>query len=1114
MKNTILPTRELELPLSFLNEAYRSLGFEDGVLLDAVSTPSPATDEIREWLEKGDWLALAKKIGAEKVFFVNEDPVIVFCKIHNPQDIKGLINVFRQAWCMTRPRCLFLAIPGELRVYALNTPPPKDIRDWERIEPLAVAKRISEVGEKLQAFRREHVESGRLFADKYFGDVNERADRRLIHDLKAVRKSLLADLDQRYAHALIGRAIFVRYLEDRGVLLPTYYEQVAKDHPEWMELLSEPPQKPALTIDWGKRRFDRILRNKEFTYALFSQLADDFNGDMFPRDDDEEQAVNDNHLHMLREFLLGEGDSEQLKLFFWAYDFEIIPIELISSIYEEFYHKNNEENNEEDDKGTHYTPSVLVEYTLSKVLTPDCLETNPKILDPACGSGIFLVEAFRRIVRFRVQQQQGRMPSSDELRQILRDQITGIEINREATHVAAFSLYLALLHYQEPPDILATKRLPCLIAAKEQLKDEQHYQILFNTNTFSLTMTERSMLEEKVLNKKAFVGRADVERLLETSQILDIELQSVDVVIGNPPWFEASSKIVAKGEDVEPAGNGNSQAILWAKAHNRPVGEASYSQLFIYRALSLVKETGIIGLLVHSSVIFNQRSTSQKFRQVWLSETIIIEVINFSQVRRLFFDKSVAPFVFVCFAPKQKASVDSFLTYQSARLTRAAEQLRSVVLTNADRRIIRQSELMHKDYLWKTYWLGTHRDAALLAALDSEAKLNDCLKDDDPEPGYGFQFGTKPPSSTLRTLRPLKSKDLQWYGPLKGKWFESPPKGVKRQPDERLYEGQRLLVVRGIKASYGVCARLEYDDFSFRHTIYCVPLPSLSAWKAKLILGVFWSALGRYRLFMTSGSWGAWYDQTVPSDILSMPIKIPREKNAVVKKIVSVVDSIRSTDFSETDSLDDDLSLENIALAKYLETLNEAVFDLFELSSPERELVHDFIDYKFDLFCKGSDSMAQDRIRTSLQSSIGTFIDLPPQRDLSHELEGYLYAFLQVWNREFEPKGEFRWRVIRPDNIAMLAVVFTTQEKGAALPSIPQDSGEEWEWVLERCEDILLQPISQQVYINAIVRAVTDTDIFIVKRDERWLWTRSAAREDAEATLLQAMQMQIDSRGQ
>jgi hypothetical protein len=179
-------------------------------------------------------------------------------------------------------------------------------------------------------------------------------DKRLIQDLKIVRQHLLErGLAPQYAHALIGRSIFIRYLEDREVLVPEYFEQVADKNADWKHLLASDLGKIDLSLQQEKRRYYRVLQDKDFTYALFDKLAEDFNGDMFPKDEEEKRHVTEDHLRQLQDLLLGNAHEGQLKLFFWAYDFEIIPIELISNIYEEFYHVSNEV----DDKGTHYTPS-------------------------------------------------------------------------------------------------------------------------------------------------------------------------------------------------------------------------------------------------------------------------------------------------------------------------------------------------------------------------------------------------------------------------------------------------------------------------------------------------------------------------------------------------------------------------------------------------------------------------------------------------------------------------------------------------------------------------------------------------------------------------------------
>lgn len=1143
---------EGESAQAFLRAVYQSLGYEEGTLLRALTLPEPESEEEKGWVENGDWLTLAHKAGVERIFFVSNDPVIVFSAFDEPPDEENLRDTFRRVWCLARPQCLFLALPGELRVYSLNHPPARDLESWKELKPLEIIERATDVAEKLENYHRDRVESGQLFLDENFGELDQRADRQLIQDLRVIRQALLdSNLAPQYAHALIARSIFIRYLEDRGVLTPAFFEQIAEGDLAWKRLVNEPLEKPNLTGDWSRRRYDRVLRSKGFTYALFRKLADHFNGDLFPREQGEEHAVKQVHLDLLRAFLLGDTNQDQSTLFFWAYDFSIIPIDLISSIYEEFYHSGNS-----DDKGTHYTPNILVEYILSRILTPERLATKPRIIDPACGSGIFLVEAFRRIVRFQTQRE-GKIPSASELRLILRDQIAGIEINREAIHIAAFSLYLALLNYQYPPDILNSKRLPHLISQFSNVNDptEENYSILINANAFALTDEEWRDITEW-LEKNVTQRPADLRTLLDANNRLAIELHNFDVVVGNPPWFEAGGKVqpvpcspinvleeipkpliydeslgtisstvpltrkhfdaamqilpAALGpalEELKKRWDESYQAVRWARVYDRPIGDKSYSQLFIHRALSLAKENGAIGLLLHSSVLFNRRSTSRAFRESWLCSSTIIEVVNFAHARKLFFDISIAPFAFALFSPATRVPPTARVIYKSLKATQVAERRRSLDWNPADRHIVSQFELKRSDYLWKTYWWGGHGDAALIAALEMESPLSDLLDPSGPEPGYGFQLGDKPPTDYLRFLRPLRSKTLKWYGPVRDEWFEKQPQGVKREPDERLYVGQRLLVTRGVKAAYGPIARLETDEFSFRHTIYCVPLQSLPDWKAKIVLGIFLSSLGRYRLFMTSGSWGPWYDQTVPNDILSMPIRTPAPTSAVAKRIISTVDAIRLWE-STSSGLFARVGRKNPPDKETVRNLDDAIFELFDLSEPERNLVQDFFSYNFDLFILGAKSSSLRRTRTQLQTLNGTLKDLRTLRRPEQELEQYIYAFLEMWNPELEPEGEFFWQVIRHPDARMLGIVFNTKRKSIREEQISVDEGERWNEVLKRLDRAMLQPISRNVFTEGMIRVVTDTFIAVIKRDQRRLWTPSMAREDAEATLLQAIHLQ------
>src|SRR5260221_679750 len=170
-----------------------------------------------------------------------------------------------------------------------------------------------EVGEKLRAFRRERIESGYLVNDKYFGGIDQRADKRLIQDLKTVRRELLdTGLEAKYAHALIGRSIFIRYLEDRRIIDEEYLlQRVVKGNLSWQVIFEQETNLPDFAPGSEKRRYYRILSDKAFTYALFRQLMNDFNGDMFPDVEEEEKRVTKTHLALIQGFLLGNTDKYQ-----------------------------------------------------------------------------------------------------------------------------------------------------------------------------------------------------------------------------------------------------------------------------------------------------------------------------------------------------------------------------------------------------------------------------------------------------------------------------------------------------------------------------------------------------------------------------------------------------------------------------------------------------------------------------------------------------------------------------------------------------------------------------------------------------------------------------------
>jgi Eco57I restriction-modification methylase len=1079
----------------FLDAAYAQLEFDQGALFPAERQPKKGADD---WVEKGDWQALAAQVGAEKLFFVRENPVIVFASLENRGE-QTLRRLYQRIWCMARPPLLFLARPGELAIYDLAKPPPKGGENADDCDRLI--KRVTDLAEvqtALAKFHRERIETGAVFGDERFGDNLDRADRALIRDLKVVRRELsnipaakpgpwpekLAHL-----HALLGRCIFARYLEDRQIINRDYFEKVVDRHQRksWQNLLDRPLAATPIEPSMSGILFLRVLRNKDFAYAVFEQLAHDFNGDTFPVEPAECERIHQGHLDQLLGFLCGDPSAQQ-QLFFYAYRFDVIPIELISSIYEEFY---NERTGSDQNQASHYTPPALVEFVLAHTLTPSVLATKPRVFDAACGSGIFLVEAFRRIVRHLWAKQGGKAPSRTELRTVLRDQLAGMDLNPEAIRVAAFSLYLAFLHYQHPRDINEQRRLPYLkwVDAAERGRraarkpDAEFFDILLHCNAFDLI---RGKFDDEV-TKRFGAGTATV-------------------VVGNPPWGYPKA-------DDEAGSVALTSTLQWCDPkQGRPIGDKELSQAFIHLTLALLKDGGRAGLLVSSGVFFKHHATSKAFRRAWLTTARLEHVVNFAHVRHVFFTgphrdaKGVAPFVSVVFQKTTNQALDKHrFPYWSAKRTVEVENTQYVLLNPGDLHYLNQTECVLNEKLWKVYWWGGHRDQALITVLARAPSLDSLLKAasiGSYVSGQGFAEGNRAEAAAwLSDFRELPVKELRSYGPLRKEALVDPPSHVERRRQRELYEGPRLLVRRGVPTGGRPTIRFEKQPYCYRHSVLGFRIDSLPDWQQKLVTGIYWSSLARYYLFCTAGTWGMWHDELLVETIEEMPIRLASDEKSA-RAVVARVEELLTLDVSPAD-----IELAGLGAQRRLpqleRELDEAVFDLYDLDKAERDLIRDMCSYGLDLFYRHHSSDAVREVERPSRPW-GTLADVANAKD---GLAAYLSTLVGQWNHELKPKGEFAWRVLSPSSGApVLAILLETRSQAEAAAPFDTSDRHAWENVLQKLAANATTPIATSgVLLDTFFRHVTEDHILIIKRNERRFWTRSAAREDAEATLLQSI---------
>ncbi len=1022
-------------------------------------------------LNLGDWLTTARKAGAEKIFFVDNNPVVVFARCEPGHLAKNI--AFNKLWCLSRPRILFLECDGELSVIDLAQAPirPNISKNQPELITLETLRSIKDAAQQIQDFHRDNIESGKIFESGRFGDIKNRADKALISDLKEVRQALLAtELTSSYAHALIGRSIFIRYLEDRGILTEAYFTKIAEGTPEWETLLNKSYSRENLDFSGVRALYPRVLRSKSFTYELYRSLSADFNGDMFPNIDEEEQHVQNKHLELILDLLYGDS-GVQKKLFFFSYKFDIVPLDLISAIYENFYHasptspskdkKSNKGTNQTRARqdGAYYTPPVLAEFVLSRLLTVDVLEKSPRVLDPACGSGIFLVEAFRRIIRYHISKHFS-VPSFNDLKQILSKQIAGIEINEEAARITAFSLYLAMLHYLDSPSILdhikQGNKLPNLIVSKKN--STNHYNNIHIGNAFSI----------------------DAETVGD-----------VDVIVGNPPWGApgrgAKKDVVAR----------HSILLQWCKDRNLPIGDKEPSQAFLWRAMDFLKPNGKCSMLTSSGVLFKHNSTSMDFRREWMKQVCITEVFNFSHVRKFFFQNANAPFVLIHF---QKSSQNEPpIEYWSLKQVAAQEKTQAVFLSKYDRAyLVKQDLTDHKT--WKVHWFGRHADAVFISQLCKMKKLVDLV--DREKSGQGYKK-TSPAEkdSKISLLSSLVNNSFSRYSEL---MFESAPEKFNRLGIPSVYYGHRLLIKRGIsergEIKGNVISRLETTNFCFTSAINGLKLKNDSEKNYLLILGVLWSSFSRYFYFNISANWGGWHFEIHLNDeILQLPIP-DNSSLKITEKVVSIVQKLRNSSPKVRDlqNIDGVQQNEIEANRQKLEMeLDEAVFNLYDLNEEQRDLIRDCCEVTLPFLYKPYDS-------TGVMPAV-------EEGDVSWMLN-YAERFARHWQPYLDKDEVLRADLHTGALDNMVAMEFYPADTGDKWALNPRNDS--WSYILEELGKALPRPMgTTQILLDGIVHVVTDNSIIVIKRNEKRLWTRSLAREDAESTLVKRMIETMPSDG-
>ncbi|MBU1717974.1 MAG: SAM-dependent methyltransferase [Bacteroidetes bacterium] len=690
----------------------------------------------------------------------------------------------------------------------------------------------------------------------------QEVDKDLLLNLIALRNDLIDKDNEQIIHLLILRSLFVKYLEDRGIFTPNFLPDI---------LESRSPQK---------------------LISAFEEVCK-INGDVFESNKLSEKDIKTEYLDKLYLFFTTDYQNGQGTLF--PYQFANIPIQLISHVYEAFL-----KNDTKKGKGIYYTPSFIVNFMLSQTLK-DMAVDRPQltVLDPAVGSGTFLVESFK-ILRDSLSGKLKRKLTILEKKQILEKNLWGIDVDNDALQITAFSLYLAMLE-DEPSEFIRNEI-------------ELSHPIL-----------------------PSLIGRT----LLNANTITDsvFENEKFDFIVSNPPWGSVPADLnienVAEREAIDN--------INGAYPEYDKVADYERSQAFLRRVERWRKKDTLSVMIVKNSIFLNDKA--ECFRRDFLEKNQIIKFFELSHYNKILFKKKIIgnirgkepveigasePCAIVIFKSNRN-NEDYSINYISPKLTKLGEHFELIQYSANESFHVEKKEFIEHDSLWRILVNGDYEGFKLI-----EHKLLP-QKELEIEARTGFQ-----PKQNMQQLGApdMKSKiepqDFEAFYQKNSNlsqfnWNQS----LHRRRDESIFCKSRILLpVRPLKEDRFKLRGLHLKkEILFSDNIISIKLKAEKTYIDKFPYMAFLnSKMFGYYCYQISSQWGKGEEKRAKLrnvDLETLPIKKINNKQTLIqisnhiKEIILLKSAGKSADTT-------------------IDKLEEIVSSFYGLTEYEQEIIKEF----------------------------------------------------------------------------------------------------------------------------------------------------------------------------
>jgi len=539
-------------------------------------------------------------------------------------DVGPAYQLRRYAWSAKLPLSILTDFE-EFAVYDCRlVPKPADKASVARILYLTFDEYLDRLDEVYSVFARDAVLKGSF--DRYVQETKRKrgtseVDVEFLKEIEGWRDELARNLALRNpalsVHELnfavqrtIDRLIFLRMCEDRGI-----------------------------------ERYGRLqaLINGPHIYArlgeIYREADEKYNSDLFDFKEDRLTKTLDIDDKTLKPIL------DCLYYPKCPYEFSVLPPEILGQVYEQFLgkvirltagHRAKVEEKPEVKKagGVYYTPSYIVEYIVEQTVGRLIEGKTPKqisrlrILDPACGSGSFLLGAYQRLLDYHRQWYEEHDPekyarakrptiyqgrggawrlTTGEKKRILLNNIYGVDIDRQAVEVTKLSLLLRVLEGENQETLGQQLRL-----WRERALPDLGQNIKCGNSLIGPDYFEGQLLpdEEEMRRVNPFDWEKEFPQIMEAG--------GFDAVIGNPPYVRIQTMKEWAPAEVE---------LYNQKYAAARKGNYDIYVIFVERALELLNDAGIMGYILPNK--FFATDYGYQLRKLIVERRSLMKVVDF-----------------------------------------------------------------------------------------------------------------------------------------------------------------------------------------------------------------------------------------------------------------------------------------------------------------------------------------------------------------------------------------------------------------------------------------------------------------------------------------------------